>query len=100
MTRIIRNGKIHNGNPRYHCKNCGRQFVENPPNCRLTAETKPIFANRFFEKISRQGIHRITGVAVSWIPESSHESYHQALLTPLSNKKTPMTLDRVSLKCR
>ena len=35
---IIKNGKIHNGKQRYKCKNCGRQFVENPQKCRVTEE--------------------------------------------------------------
>ena len=35
---IIKNGKIPNGKQRYKCKNCGRQFVENPQKRRLTKE--------------------------------------------------------------
>jgi transposase-like protein len=84
---IIKNGKIHNGKQRYKCKNCGRQFVENPQNRRITPETKKIIANCLLEKVSLRGIHRITGVAVSWIQEYSNKIYHKALLTPLSSKK-------------
>lgn len=84
---IIKNGRIHNGKQRYKCKNCGRQFVENPQNRRITEETKQIIANCLLEKVSRRGIHRITGVAVSWIQEYSNEIYRQALLAPLSSKK-------------
>ena len=84
---IIKNGKIHNGKPRYKCKNCGRQFVENPQNRRITPETKPIIANCLLEKVSWRGIHRITGVAVSWIQEYANEIYRGALLTPVSSKK-------------
>ena len=84
---IIKNGKIHNGKQRYKCKNCGRQFVENPQNRRITPETKPIIANCLLEKVSWRGIHRITGVAVSWIQEYANEIYRGALLTPVSSKK-------------
>ena len=42
---IIKNGKIHNGKQRYKCKSCGRQFVENPQNRRITEETKKIISN-------------------------------------------------------
>ena len=66
---IIKNGKIHNGKPRYKCKIGGRQLVENPQNRQITQETKKIIANWLLEKVSWRGIHRITGVAVSWIPE-------------------------------
>jgi len=39
------------------------------------------------EQVSLRGIHRITGVAVSWIQEYANEIYRGALLTPLSSKK-------------
>ena len=29
---IVKNGSIHNGKQKYLCKNCDRQFVENPQN--------------------------------------------------------------------
>ena len=86
---IIKNGKIHNGKPRYQCKSCGRQFVENPQNRRITEETKKIISNCLLEKVSLRGIHRITGVAVNWIQEYSNEIYRTALSTPLSNKNKP-----------
>ncbi|MBJ7899138.1 MAG: IS1 family transposase, partial [Cyanobacteria bacterium RI_101] len=28
--KIVKNGSIHNGKKKYRCKNCGRQFIENP----------------------------------------------------------------------
>ncbi|PSB12554.1 hypothetical protein C7B62_01675 [Pleurocapsa sp. CCALA 161] len=28
--QIVKNGKIHNGKQNYKCRDCGRQFVENP----------------------------------------------------------------------
>ena len=68
-TTRIKNGKIHNGKQRYKCKICGRQLVENPQNRQITQETKKIIANGLLEKVSLRGIHRITGVAVSWIQE-------------------------------
>ena len=71
----------------YKCKNCGRQFVENPQNRRITPETKPIIANCLLEKVSWRGIHRITGVAMSWIQKYANEIYRGALLTPVSSKK-------------
>ncbi len=84
---IIRNGKIHNGKPRYKCKSCGRQFRENPQNRRVSEETKKIIANCWRKKVSWRGIHRITGVAVSWIQEYANEIYSRALLTLLRSEK-------------
>jgi transposase-like protein len=30
--KVIKNGSIHNGKPKFSCKECRRQFVENPSN--------------------------------------------------------------------
>jgi insertion element IS1 protein InsB len=30
--RTIKNGTIHNGKQKYECKQCSRQFVDNPQN--------------------------------------------------------------------
>jgi len=27
---VIKNGRIHNGKPKFECKDCGRQFIKNP----------------------------------------------------------------------
>jgi len=37
---IIRNGSIHNGKQKYECKECRRQFVENPQNKIISSEIK------------------------------------------------------------
>lgn len=29
---VVKNGSIHNGKPKFSCKDCRRQFVENPEN--------------------------------------------------------------------
>ncbi|MGB5062489.1 MAG: IS1 family transposase, partial [Candidatus Competibacter sp.] len=29
---VVKNGSIHNHKPKFACKDCGRQFVENPEN--------------------------------------------------------------------
>ena len=29
---VVKNGNIHNGKPKFSCKDCGRQFVEKPEN--------------------------------------------------------------------
>ena len=29
---VVKNGNIHNGKPKFSCKDCGRQLVEKPEN--------------------------------------------------------------------
>jgi transposase-like protein len=47
---VIKNGSIHNGKGKYLCKDCGRQFVENPQNKTITKETWDIVNKQLLEK--------------------------------------------------
>ncbi len=38
--KTVKNGRIHNGKPKFKCKVCGRQFVENPQNLTILDSTK------------------------------------------------------------
>jgi insertion element IS1 protein InsB len=40
--RIIKNGSIHNKKPKFKCKDCGRQFVENPSVPRIADKKPPL----------------------------------------------------------
>ena len=55
---IVKNGKIHNGKQNYKCRNCGRQFVEDPQNKVITQETKDLIDKLLLEKILLAGIAR------------------------------------------
>ena len=39
-THVVKNGSIHNGKPKWKCKACGRQFVAEPAQHRVSDETK------------------------------------------------------------
>lgn len=64
---LIKNGSIHNGKPKHQCKNCGRQFVDNPTKIIILGETKQLIDNLLLERISLRGIARVTGVSWSWL---------------------------------
>ena len=68
---IIRNGSIHNGKQKYECKECRRQFVENPENKIISSETKVLIDKLLYEKISSAGICRVTGVSEAWLQNYS-----------------------------
>jgi transposase-like protein len=38
----IKNGSFHNGKPKNECKDCGRQFVINPSQRKVSDETKEL----------------------------------------------------------
>lgn len=39
-SHVIKNGSIYNGKPKSECKDCGRQFVNNPNNVVVPSEIK------------------------------------------------------------
>jgi insertion element IS1 protein InsB len=66
-TRIVKNGTIHSGKPKWKCKECGRQFVATPTHRRITDETKQTIDKLLLERISLAGIVRVTGVSLRWL---------------------------------
>lgn len=72
---IIKNGSIHNGKKKYQCKNCGRQFVENPQNKTISAETWNLVDKLLLEKIPIAGISRVTGVSEPWLQKYINVKY-------------------------
>ncbi len=65
--KVIKNGTIHSGKPKFACKSCGRQFVENPQSRRISEETRALVDKLLLERISLAGIVRATGVSARWL---------------------------------
>jgi len=59
-TRLIKNGTIHTGKPKWLCKDCRRQFVANPTHHRISDETKQTIDKLLLERVSLAGIVRVT----------------------------------------
>ena len=72
---IVKNGKIHNDKPKYKCKSCGRQFVENPTNKVIDSQTKDLIDRLLLERISLAGIARATGVSKKWLQDYVNNKY-------------------------
>jgi insertion element IS1 protein InsB len=66
-TQVIKNGTIHSGKPKWKCKACGRQFVANPSQHRISNDTKQLIDKLLLERISLAGIVRVTGVSPRWL---------------------------------
>ena len=72
---ISKNGTTRRGKQNYKCRDCGRQFVEDP-------QWKPKDKNTFcfvdlllLEKLSLAGIARTVGVSESWLQSYVNEVY-------------------------
>ena len=64
---IKKNGHIHNGQQNYQCKDCGRQFIENPKKKIIFDWRKDLIRKLLLERISLRGICRVTGVPLKWL---------------------------------
>jgi transposase-like protein len=72
---VIKNGRIHSGTPKFACKQCGRQFVAQPAQQPISAETKALVDKLRLERRSRAGIVRVTGVSVRWLQYYVNRKY-------------------------
>jgi insertion element IS1 protein InsB len=66
-SQVIKNGSIHNGKPKFGCKMCKRQFVENPEWRPISEGTKALIDKLLLERVSLAGIVRVTGVSSQWL---------------------------------
>ena len=67
--KIKLNGHIHNGKQNHRCKSCGRQFVLNSEQKRISSETKELINRLLLEKISLAGIARAAMVSEEWLSD-------------------------------
>ena len=57
------------------CKECGRQFVENPKKKVIPAETWELVDKLLLEKIPIAGISRVTGISEPWLQHYINRKY-------------------------
>ena len=74
-SKIVKNGLIHNGKQNYRCKDCGRQFVENPQPKLLSQQTKDLVDKLLLEKIPLAGIARVGDVSEVWLQGYVNRKY-------------------------
>src|SRR5262245_47969719 len=66
-TRLIKNGTIHTGKPKWMCKDCRRQFVTDAAERCISDSTKQTIDKLLLERVSLAGIVRVTGVSPRWL---------------------------------
>ena len=74
---IRRNGSIHNGKKKFMCRDCGRQFVENPEKKIITQEERDLVCRLLLEKIPIAGIARVTGISETWLQKYINRKYEE-----------------------
>jgi insertion element IS1 protein InsB len=73
-----KNGHIHNGKQNHRCKACGRQFVREFAQRRVSAECRALVERLLKERLSLRGICRAVGVSMTWLMEFLVECYEAA----------------------
>ena len=73
---VVKNGSIHNGKPKFSCKDCSRQFVENPEN-RIPQDKKDLIDKLLLERIPLAGIARVVGVSERWLQSYVNWKYQE-----------------------
>ena len=66
---LIKNGSVYHGKSKYQCKSCERQFVVNPTKIIIPKKIKRFIDRLLLERISLQGIARVTRVSWSWLQD-------------------------------
>ena len=66
-SQVVKNGKIHNGQQNFKCKNCLRQFVLNPTKKAIGQDTRELINKLLSEKLPLAAIARVTGGSEGWL---------------------------------
>ena len=74
-THTVKNGKIHNGKQNFKCRDCGRQFVQDPQNKIIAQDTKTLIDKLLLEKIPLAGIARVVGISEPWLQSYVNAKY-------------------------
>jgi len=96
---ISKNGTTRRGKQNYKCRDCGRQFVEDPQWQPKDKDTFGLIHLLLLEKIPLAGIVRVTGVSESWLEEHVNEAYAQidktASVVPKAKGKLTVQMDEL-----
>lgn len=83
---IMKNGMTRRGKQNYKCRDCGRQFVENPQWKPREKDTTAMIDRLLLEKIPLAGIARVLKLSESWLQGYVNQCYEEV---PREVKVTP-----------
>ncbi len=72
---ILKNGSIHNKKRKYLCKECGRQFVENPTKRYISKQEIEYVKRGLLERISLRSLSRMLGISIKWLQNYVNKFY-------------------------
>jgi transposase-like protein len=76
-SQTVKNGHIYNAKQRFKCRDCGRQFIEQPTKKGIDQTTRELIDRLLLERISLAGIARATKVSEQWLQTYVNAKYAQ-----------------------
>ena len=96
---IVKNGLTRRAKQNYKCKDCGRQFVEDPQWKPKDKDTFGLVDLLLLEKIPLAGIARVSGVSQSWLQAYVNGAYAKvgktATVVPKAKGKLTVQMDEL-----
>ena len=83
---IMKNGTTRRGKQNYKCRDCGRQFVENPQWKPIDPDRKAMIDRLLLEKLPLAGIARVMEVSEDWLQGYVNAWRSCCVATPLQVK--------------
>lgn len=91
----MKNGTTRRGKQNHKCRDCGRQFVENPQWQPKTKDTCALIDRLLLERIPLAGIARVLQLSESWLQHYVNQVYAQV---PQTAEVTPKTTARLAVE--
>ncbi len=93
----MKNGTTRRGKQNYKCRDCGRQFVENPQWKRREPDSTVVIDRLLLEKIPLAGIARVLKLSESWLQQYVNRCYavvpRQVQVVPKSQGPLAVQMD-------
>ena len=67
--RTVKNGTTASKKAKRQCNDCGRQYTVDPEDRSISQEKWETVEKLRLEGLSLRGIHRVTGISLSWLVE-------------------------------
>jgi insertion element IS1 protein InsB len=95
----MKNGTTRRGKQNYKCRDCGRQFVENPQWKRREKDSTVLIDRLLLEKIPLAGIARVLKLSESWLQGYVNQCYkgvpRQVQVTPKPKGALKVQMDEL-----
>ena len=95
-TQVIKNGTTHHKKPKFLCKICRKQFIENPQKIYRNQEDKNLINKMLLERISLRGIARVMGMSLRTLQGYLNKFYRSI---PIELKDLPLSELNLVLEC-